>query len=125
MKQVADLRIEGIKNLNFGKDYDIEIVNNSIQIQADETYQILFPNGVEESILEVLMGEILDAIEMNDYETITLVIKQLKDFPDKDRRQFLGDTTDLYLDENLFVVYIDEAYQREIFVFPNVEVKVF
>lgn len=123
MKDVADFRIAGIKNLNFGKDFGIEIVDNCIQIQTDKTYQILFPNGVGEITLEVLMGEILNAYEMNDSETLTLVIKQIKDLSSKESKQLIGDN-DLHLDDNLFIVYLEEAYQREIFIFSNVKVEV-
>lgn len=123
MKDVADFRIAGIKNLNFGKDFGIEIVNNCIQIQTDETHQILFPNGVGEITLEVLLGEILNAYEMNDSETLTLVIKQIKDLSSKESKQLIGDN-DLHLDDNLFVVYLEETYQREIFVFSNVKIEV-
>lgn len=123
MKDVADFRISGIKNLNFGKDFGIEIVDNCIQIQTDKTYQILFPNGVGEITLEVLLGEILNAYEMNDSETLTLVIKQIKDLSSKESKQLIGDN-DLHLDDNLFVVYLEETYQREIFVFSNVKIEV-
>lgn len=122
MKKVASLRILfGNNYLNIGSDFGIEIVNNSIQVQTEEIQQILFPNGVDESTLEVLTGGILDALEMNDSDTVTIVIKQLKDLSDRDKKQRIGDI-DLFLDENIFIIYIDEVYQQEIFLFSNVEV---
>lgn len=120
------IEVKENKKYWIGRNCHIDIVDNHLEIKPEDksrTYKILFPNGVGEISLEVLMGEILNAYEMNDSETVTLVIKQIKDLPSRESKQLIGDN-DLNLDDNLFVVYLEETYQREIFIFSNIKVEV-
>lgn len=122
-------RIRGIKNYALWEDANIEKINEkTLAIKSyytSDTCYINFPDGIASDILRDITEDIIDRIEKDndDEEYITLVINKIKNLNTNVRNYLLGDVP-LYIDENLFIIYIEEDHQNRVYIVPKVEVNV-